>query len=807
VLGYPLGEHFTEAAEVHRYSRTLAESSPLVRYRQYGTTPERRPLYQLVIAREDHLGRLDAILAANAELTRTGTSEARARQIVATNPAIIYFSYGVHGNESSSSEAAMWTAWDLARGAPEVAGVLDSAVVIIDPVANPDGRDRYVNWYRTAVGSRPNADPQSREHREPWPGGRFNHYLFDLNRDWAWATQPETQARLATWWELNPQVHVDFHEMSPQSTYFFFPAAAPVNPIYPEHVMGWARRIGEANARAFDQFGWPYFTGESYDLLYPGYGDSWPSLLGAIGMTYEQAGGGSAGLMFERAAGDTLTLHHRASQHRTAGHATLRAVAAGKSSLVLGFAETHRTAGAGHADVLILPDSRGRAEALVDHLRRQGIEVERAGAPFRAATAPYPGFDGRRDFPAGTYRVRMRQPRGRLAATLLQPETELRAEYSYDISAWSLPYAYGVEAHQTRAQPSASWRPAEGVQAAGTPGLPAAQFGYLVPADERGSAAVIRFMQGGGNVNVLRRAATFGGREWPAGSWFLPAIRNPGLAELAAEAGLGGLAVPVATALAESGIDLGSANAAAVRLPRIALVGGEGVTATSYGAHWFFLEQRLGLDFSQLLAADLPRLDLARYDVIVVPDAAGRAFPEETRDALRGWVERGGRLVAIGGGAEALAPVAGVEMRGEAEPDATESDRERFLITREERTRRNWMEEVPGAILQLRLDPSHPVAWGAAAHDGERLFVLHEGTRVFEPSARGETIASFGTDLRATSGVISATNLQRLEQGSWAERMAVGRGSVVLFAGDPLFRMFWSATHPLYVNALLLGGM
>ncbi len=807
VLGYPLGRHFTDAAEVHRYSRTLADASPLVRYREYGVTPERRPLYQLIIAREDHLGRLDQILAANAEMTRAGTSEVRARQIVAGNPAIIYFSYGVHGNEASSSEAAMWTAWDLARGAPEVTGVLDSAVVIIDPVANPDGRDRYVNWYRTAVGDQPNADPQAREHREPWPGGRFNHYLFDLNRDWAWGTQPETQARLATWWEFNPQVHVDFHEMSPQSTYFFFPAAAPVNPIYPEHVMSWARRFGEANARAFDQFGWPYFTGESYDLLYPGYGDSWPSLHGAIGMTYEQAGGGSAGLAFERTAGDTLTLHHRASQHRTAGHATLRAAAAGRSGLVLGWAEAHRTAGVGHSDVLLVPDARGRARALVDHLRRQGIEVEQAGAAFRGAATPYPGFDNRRDFPAGTYRVRMRQPRGRLAATLLQPETELRAEYSYDISAWSLAYAYGVEAHQTRTQPSASWRAAEVTQPAGSAALPAARFGYLVPADESGSAAILRFLQAGGNVNVLRRAATFDGREWPAGSWFIPIMRNQQLTELADEAGLGAVAVGVHTGLAERGIDLGSANAAAVRLPRLALVGGDGVAATSYGAHWFYLEQRLGVDFSQILAADLPRADLSRYDVIVVPDAAGRAFPEDARDALRGWVERGGRLVAVAGGAEALASVAGVEMRDAAETDDAESDRERFLVTREERTRRNWMEQVPGAILQLRLDPSHPVAWGAAAHDGERLFVLHEGTRVFEPSARGETIASFGTDLRATSGVISAANLQRLEQGSWAERMAVGRGSVVLFAGDPLFRMFWNATHPLYVNALLLGGM
>ncbi|HEX2189807.1 MAG TPA: M14 family metallopeptidase, partial [Longimicrobiaceae bacterium] len=329
-LGYPMGRHFTPYAGVRDYARALADASPRVEYRPYGVTPERRELFQLVIATPENLARLDPILAANAELTRPETSAERARQLAASNPAVVYFSYGVHGNESSSSEAGMWTAWDLARGAPEVAGALDSLVVVIDPVANPDGRDRYVHWFTSVVGETPDPDPQSREHREPWPGGRFNHYLFDLNRDWSWGTQPETRARLATWNRWNPQVHVDFHEMSPNSSYFFFPASAPINPIYPDYVLRWGKRFGEANARAFDAQGWDYYTAEAFDLFYPGYGDSWPSLTGAIGMTYEQAGHGAAGLAFRREDGDTLTLHDRAAHHRAAGNATLRAAAAGK---------------------------------------------------------------------------------------------------------------------------------------------------------------------------------------------------------------------------------------------------------------------------------------------------------------------------------------------------------------------------------------------------------------------------------------------------------------------------------------------
>ncbi|MBI4409507.1 MAG: zinc carboxypeptidase, partial [Gemmatimonadetes bacterium] len=317
VLGYELGERFTDHAGIVRYLEALAAASPRVRVWNYGETVEGRPLMQVVVAREDYLARLDEILARNRELADPATPEARARAVAASTPAVVYFSYGVHGNESSSSEAALWTAWDLARGAPAVGGVLDSVVVILDPALNPDGRDRYVQWYRQALGRRANRNPQAWEHWEPWPGGRYNHYLFDLNRDWAWLTQRETRARHATWSRWTPQVHVDFHEMDYRSSYFFFPAAPPINPLYPDHILRWGQYFGQANAAAFDEEGWAYYTGEGFDLFYPGYGDTWPSLVGAIGMTYEQAGHARAGLAVERPDGLVLTLRDRAQHHRT----------------------------------------------------------------------------------------------------------------------------------------------------------------------------------------------------------------------------------------------------------------------------------------------------------------------------------------------------------------------------------------------------------------------------------------------------------------------------------------------------------
>lgn len=807
VLGYPLGEHFTPYAGVQRYGQALAEASPLVDYRPYGRTPEGRELFQLVIASPRNLQNLPAILAANAELTWPETSAERARQVAASNPAVVYFSYGVHGNESSSSEAALWTAWDLARDAAEVRGVLDSLVVIIDPVTNPDGRDRYVNWFQSVVGAAPNVNPQAREHREPWPGGRFNHYLFDLNRDWSWATQPETKARLATWWQWNPQVHVDFHEMFYNSSYFFFPAAAPINPIYPEHILAWGRRFGQGNARAFDAQGWAYYSGEAFDLFYPGYGDSWPSLTGAVGMTYEQAGHGAAGLAIQQESGDTLTLHDRAMHHRTSGQATLRTAAAGKTALLTDFAQGQRTAGQGEADFLLVPgDDPTRVEALVAHLRRQGIEVERASSGFGARATAYPGFPARGQFAAGTYRVRARQPRGRLAVTLLQPETELKAEYSYDVSAWSLPYAYGVAAYRASAGAGSGWTPvpapADGVSSVrAQPG----GYGWLVAPGGAAGGPVIRFLAAGGRASVVTRESTFGGRRWPAGTWFIPARANDTVQARLTRAGLGGLAVPVATGMAESGIDLGSENVAQAKLPRVAVIGGEGVSATSFGGHWFYLEQELGLPFDAVQAQELSSLDLSSYDVLVLPEASPRAL-RGAEDALKAWIRNGGRLVAVGDGAAAAASLAEIKTRETGTPDSARGGPSRYLAGREERQRQEWRQEVPGTILPLRLDPAHPLAFGAGL-DGrpDETFALHTGSLVFEPAEDVETVAYFPERLTRISGVISPENLRRLQQGSWVVSKRMGNGSVVLFADDPLFRLFWRATNPIYVNAILLG--
>ncbi|MBD0320338.1 MAG: hypothetical protein ICV87_08390, partial [Gemmatimonadetes bacterium] len=487
--------------------------------------------------------------------------------------------------------------------------------------------------------------------------------------------------------------------------------------------------------------------------------------------------------------------------------ATLRTAAAGKAQLLADYAAGQRTVGQGERDFLLVPGTDpSRIEALVAHLRRQGIEVESASAGFRAGATPYAGFPARGDFPAGTVRVRARQPLGRLAITLLQPETVLKAEYSYDVSAWSLPYAYGVAAYRTGTVGGSGWTP---VRTAGSEPLAAgvqpqpSAFGYLVAPGEQASLGIVGLLKAGGRARVLGKASTFAGRRYPAGTWFVPVRGNDSLRARLARAGLGGIAVPISSGLSEGGIDLGSENVANVRMPRVAVVSGEGVSPTSFGAHWFYLDQQLGLPFDAVQASDLASADLSDYQVIVLPDAAPRAVRDAT-DALKAWVQRGGRLVAIGGGAEAVAGMAEVKVR-EVKSDSG-ANRARFLAGREERERQEWRQEVPGTILPVTLDPAHPLAFGAGL-DGRpgETFTLHQGTTVFEPAANLETVAYLPRNPTRISGVISPENLRQLGEGAVVATRRMGQGSVVLFADDPLFRLFWRSMQPLYVNALLIG--
>ena len=867
LLGYKLGSAFTPYDQLEKYFQALAASLPArLKLEPYGKSVEGRTLYTLTITSEKNFARLDAIRDAVAKLSDPRkTSPSEAAQIASSMPVVVWLSYNIHGNESNSSEAAMQVAYELAASEDsKIKDWLENAVVIIDPLENPDGRERYVQFYRTAQGSEPRSDRFSAEHDEHWPGGRYNHYLFDLNRDWAWQSQQESQARVKAYLRWNPQVFVDLHEMNSEASYYFAPPAGPVLNTISPLLSKWFLIYGQANATAFDRYGFRYFTREGYDLFYPSYGDSWPSLNGAVGMTYEQAGGGDAGLSIDlQDEQRTLSLRDRIERHFTASVTTIDTSVKHRADRLRDFYEFRRAAikagedGPVRAYYLLSGSDPQRLAHAVQILLREGVEVKRleADADLDDATGYYGEKAARKHLPAGTYAVDLAQPDGFLARSLLDPENKPDLNYFYDVSGWSLPYALGIEAYS-------SGKPlrvrATVLEAAPQEQGTVARFGadgnatpaaYVISWEQSAAMPVLAHLL---NENykafvTLKRSrqkdAQGKEREFAAGSIVVPIEGNPAslntrIAQLAEENRCQIFAVP--TLLADNdGTDLGSNKVRFLRKPKIAMLMDSPINSSDYGSLWFLLEKQIGLPFSPIRAESLRDADLNQYNVLILPpdNGDGRSYTRLLDKArISEWVNNGGVLIGIRGGAiwatkhrGGIASTGFHWVRRDAEEQRIEEERanakpgepheEEPQPSKEEKEKQNQAkldrklmkyadreqdyrrELIPGTVLRVNVDNTHPLGFGLP----QQMAVLDRTAPILELTSKGENPAYFAKDSLKLSGFISPENEKKLSLTAYALRERVGSGHVVLFADNPTFRGHWDATARLLLNAIFFG--
>ena len=475
-LGYELGDKFTRHHRIVDYFEHVAEANGNVSLMPYGTTNEGRPLMVAYVSSAENMAKLETIREDN--LKRAGIIDGTP----STNVAIVWLSYNVHGNEASSSEATMQTLYAFAnKSNAETQKWLENTVVIIDPCINPDGRDRYAQFINQYGNKSPDVSPDAREHNEPWPGGRVNHYLFDLNRDWAWQSQVESKQRMKLYNQWLPHVHVDFHEQGINSPYYFAPAAEP----YHKSITGWQREfqhmIGKNHAKYFDNEGWLYFTKEVFDLLYPSYGDTYPMFNGAIGMTYEQAGHSRGGVQVLIENGDTLKLSDRIAHHYTTGLSTVEVASVNKDRLVNEFSGFFRTGAnntAYKSFIIKKGNNPDRIAALLEVLDNQGITYGTLSGGKRITGFDYQQNRSVQYTPqSGDVLVSTSQPKGLFASVLLEPRTVVPDSVTYDITAWSLPYLYGLDAVATTSALSAGAY--SGGTARITAQLPAGAYAYV----------------------------------------------------------------------------------------------------------------------------------------------------------------------------------------------------------------------------------------------------------------------------------------------------------------------------------------
>jgi hypothetical protein len=833
VLGHDFGEEISSPEEIVIYLKALAAAAPdRTRLVEYARTWENRPLHVLAIASPARIAALDAVKADLKRLADPrGLSGADESRLVSTLPAVTWLMHAVHGNEISSSDAALAEAYHLlaARGDAMADTILRESIVLIDPLENPDGRARFI--FQTRLGRAATPDPErlSAEHDEPWPGGRTNHYLFDMNRDWFAQSQPETRGRLAVALDYFPHVVVDLHEMGADNTYYFAPPADPLNPLITPDQVRWLETFGRANAARFDERGFPYFIREVYDSFYPGYGESWPIFNGAIGMTYEQAS--ARGLVVRRTDETLLTYRQGVVQHFNAAITTAYTAAANRERLLRDFLAYRRSAvaegekSASREYVLLPGDDPAMAARLARILVGQGIEVRQAADAFKVGT---------REVPAGAFLVSAAQPSGRLVRNLLDPHVPQPEDFVkeqdrrrrkrlgdqiYDVTAWSLPALFDVEV-VTSAQPlTPRSTPVAAAAAPASASLPPAKVAYLVRWGSETPAVVNGLLAAGIRVHQASRPFTIGGTEYPAGTAIVRVAElGPGHRETLAAlaAGRGVPLVPLDSGWVDRGISLGSSEVATLKAPRIVLAWDAPTSSLSAGWTRYVLERRFGFAVSAVRVSSLGRLDLDKIDVLVLPQGTyGTALGEDAVRRLREWVRGGGTLVTLG---EASRWAAGekvnlletrTELRG-GKPDVEEKDAkpvpppQPFDYDKAIQPDRERPETTYGAIVRVLLDREH---WLTAGTDGEVQAIV-EGQRVFTPIKldKGRNVGVYAAQDRLIVGGLAWDEAQaQLAQKAFLMHQPVGQGHVIAFAEEPNYRAFTEATQLLFANAVLLG--
>ncbi len=815
-FGFTWGERFAYHHQIVAYFRHIAQQSDRVKLIEYGQTHEGRSQIAAIISAPENLQSLEDIRQNNLKSIGMLAGNPDGKRLLT-----VWLNYSIHGNESAGVIASVPTLYALVNDQrPEIADWLQEMIVVIDPSVNPDGYARYVNWYQQKVGIPPSTSPNTWEHDEPWPGGRYNHYLFDLNRDWAWQSQLETRNRLKLYHDWMPQVHADLHEMGYNSPYFFAPAAKPFH----EEITDWQREfqtyLGKNHSKYFDEKGWLYYTKEVYDLFYPGYGDTWPIFNGAMGFTYEQGGSGRAGIQITTETKDTLSLKDRYQHHFTTSLSTIEISYQYRERLLNEFdryfANGQKTTSDTYQSYVIkagkTPD---RQKALLDLLDLQKIQY---GSPRKAGVnlsgLAYQDQQNKSfSLEEEDIVISASQPKAKLLKVLFEPQSELEDSLTYDLTAWALPYAYNLESYALtqRLDPNLEAEPKEWEDYEVPSEMP---YAYLIPWHDVKQARFLgKLLQNEIKVRFAEKDFTLHEETFPRGTLVvLKADQNTKrqnwnqtLVQLANQQEQE--IFPIQSGLVAEGKDLGSDYVRPVLARKIALVGGEGVGTSDFGELWHYFEQVLEYPVSVINRDQLGRISAQDFQVLVLPSGN---YNEYSR-AIEEFASAGGKVIALERAIRTLTDFSNnrlgkqlkkMEQEEEKQQNPKEDSvkSEKLLKKYGERERRNLSESVAGAIFKVTLDASHPLAFG----QDSIYYVMKQNSKIYPYLPEGGwNVGTFPPDAHV-SGFVGYELKRKLKHSLAFGVESQGRGQLIYFVDSPVFRGFWHSGKLLMANALFL---
>lgn len=800
-LGYPLGSRFTYHHQIIDYLRLLEKQNPdRVKIIPYGKTNEGRPLLTAFISSPENIANLEKIRTNHLKSIKLLDGKPDGKV-----PPLVWLSYNVHGNEAVSANSSMKVAYELLNKSNTVTqNIIKNSVIIIDPCENPDGYERYTQWYHRYQNAVPDVTPFALEHDEPWPGGRFNHYLFDLNRDWAWQIQIETKQRIALYNQWMPHLHADFHEMGSNRSYYFPPAAKPFH----KDITSWQREfnevVGENCRRYFDKNNWAYFTRYNYDLFYPSYGDTWPTFNGAIGITYEQAGGGAAGLGIERKLEkDTLTLVSRIDHHFATSMATMEAVVSRQEKIVQEFIKFHEDAannptGPYKTYVVKSKGNEERVRAFSEWLGSQGIQYGQAGKAIATkGTELSSSTDQALKIENNDLMISAYQAKSNLLRVLFETKPVLEDSVTYDLTSWGVSYLYGVKAYGLKEKLTPTTYQATPVENKAPATSP---YAYLAKWSEVEDAAFLadllknNMMVRSSNVpfemnNVTYEAGTLvitkKGNNQPNFDKFIADLANKHHVQL----------TPIQTGFVTKGADFGSEFVPAIGSPKVVTVSGQGISPTSFGSVWHYFEQQIKYPMTLVDGSKLSSLPWNEVDVLILP--AGRyssILTDKVMEQIQEWVKRGGKIISMESANNAFIGKPGFDIAKKASEKEKGADLSKKFGEIE---RAEASDSSPGSMFQVTFDRTHPISFGL----NQEYYTLVRDAYDIELLKDGWNVGYLG-DKAYVAGFVGKKMAPKLKNTLIFGVQEMGRGQIIYMFDDPLFRGMLYEGKILFANAL-----
>lgn len=796
IIGHEVGEWHITHDKLVQYMEALAKASDRITIETRGSTFEGRPILLLTVTSPENHSNLEQIRRDHLSLSDDASAS------VADKPAVVYQGFSIHGNEPSGSNAALAYAYYLAAAqGSEIEATLSNLVILLDPSFNPDGLQRFAYWANTNRSMNLNPDPNDREYHEVWPGGRTNHYWFDMNRDWLPVQLPESRARIKTFHNWLPNILTDHHEMGSNSTFFFQPGVpSRVHPLTPQINQDLTKEVATYHARALDKIGSLYYSEENYDDYYYGKGSTFPDVNGSIGILFEQ--GSSRGHVQETENG-LLTFPFTIRNQFTTALSTIEAAQNMREKLLQYQRDYYRDmrseASRSRTKAYVFGDEKDAARTwhLVEILNRHGIDVHELSRDVNTGGASFKSN--------GAFVVPLAQKKHRLIKAIFETRTTFTDSLFYDISAWTFPLAFNLKSSQLNSLEAAGNK-LESLPNLGGEVTARSNYAYLMEWHEYYSPkALNRILESGLRAKVAKSRFNIDGMDFDYGSIMIP-VQNQEkspeeiynlLQETARESHV--TVYGVNSGLAR-GIDLGSNDFDPVKKQKIAMLVGNGIRSYDAGEIWHLMDTRYKIPITKIDMDYLQSVDLSKYTDLIIPSGwSTPRFDDMVTEKIKSWVNQGGTLIAFRTTANWLSEKEMMQLTFKR--DSTKVAKN---VNFDQRGEYFGAQVTGGAIFEAQLDLSHPVNYG---YTRDRLPLFRNSNIYIEPDKQ-----SFNNPIQYTSnpllsGYISEENLELLKNSVPFRAVSSGQGKIILFTDNTNFRAFWYGTNKLLMNAIFFGNL